>query len=935
MSNTKLQNSARRRRREEISLGNSRYGLDFVDLKKADDNYKLFLHFISSAPEAVGREAVPKSGISDMLIFPGTEKTPVTEFVKIADMTKGKWERRIDRVIDKAVNFDGKLKIDIGDSIELADRSFTIEFWAKRNFSEKNQVIIGQGSAEPNKCLRIGFKDEKKFGFGFFGNDLDAVITQEDKNWHHWACVYDSAPKRQTVYRDGEKIAEGLATTNYKGYGNFCIGAGVSEDAPDDIRYWNQAQSKIINSSFLGQMFEGELADIRVWSKDRSDSQVKAHMHTGLRGNEENLLAYWPASVNKSILKDNTVNGHDGTLSVASSAKELEKPITPPGYEARYKAGEKENGVELYKKGDVLTLTIPKDQPAIKKDISLYTIELANIVGLDRFFSKALFHTDDEISIDPAQVSVLKKKEQKSPEVDYLTKDYKSFRQVISDRISAIAPEWKERRTPGVGMAIIEILAYAGDYLSYFQDAVAMEAYYRTARSRVSLSRHLRLIDYFMHEGCNARVWVHMKTAKVTFDLAPRTPLLTKSKGAPLLLSPDHMQDAINSGALVFETMHHAKLYKKHNQISFYTWGGNEPMISKGAVSATLKGEYPDIGVGDILIFKEAKDPDTGRTEDANPSLRHAVRIRETKISEDPPGSAGSAKITEIRWLQADALPFDLYLTKISNGKEINDISVALGNIVLADHGMTAPEQTLSVKEKKDLRRIYTKVANPTYATEYDQVKAKKVAAGEIIRQNPETALPSIILTEKYTKEKWLPRTDLFNSDRFARHMVVEIENDRSAYIRFGDGKYGKAPATGTEFTLLSRVGNGVSGNIGRETLSHIKTGESGIVEITNPISAFGGTAPENAEHARLLGPSAFESQMRCVTIEDYAKKAMTHPEVQKANVRVKWTGSENAIYIELERIDGKIVDSEFRTRIRNFMEEFRVMGTRIKVGGA
>ena len=35
------------------------------------------------------------------------------------------------------------------------------------------------------------------------------------------------------------------------------------------------------------------------------------------------------------------------------------------------------------------------------------------------------------------------------------------------------------------------------------------EAYLDTARRRISVRRHVRLVDYPMHEGCNARAWVH------------------------------------------------------------------------------------------------------------------------------------------------------------------------------------------------------------------------------------------------------------------------------------------------------------------------------------------------------------------------------------------------------------------------------------------
>ena len=47
--------------------------------------------------------------------------------------------------------------------------------------------------------------------------------------------------------------------------------------------------------------------------------------------------------------------------------------------------------------------------------------------------------------------------------------------------------------------------------MSYFQDAVATEAYLGTARRRASVRRHARMLDYPMHEGVNARVWVAVR----------------------------------------------------------------------------------------------------------------------------------------------------------------------------------------------------------------------------------------------------------------------------------------------------------------------------------------------------------------------------------------------------------------------------------------
>ena len=57
-------------------------------------------------------------------------------------------------------------------------------------------------------------------------------------------------------------------------------------------------------------------------------------------------------------------------------------------------------------------------------------------------------------------------------------------------------PDWRERHVPDLGITLVELLAYVGDYLSYYQDAVATEAYLDTARQRISVRRHARLVDY-------------------------------------------------------------------------------------------------------------------------------------------------------------------------------------------------------------------------------------------------------------------------------------------------------------------------------------------------------------------------------------------------------------------------------------------------------
>src|SRR5262249_31255607 len=62
------------------------------------------------------------------------------------------------------------------------------------------------------------------------------------------------------------------------------------------------------------------------------------------------------------------------------------------------------------------------------------------------------------------------------PPIDYLAKDYASFRRLMLDRMAVTMPGWTERNAADLGMALVEVLAYAADHLSYYQDAVATEA---------------------------------------------------------------------------------------------------------------------------------------------------------------------------------------------------------------------------------------------------------------------------------------------------------------------------------------------------------------------------------------------------------------------------------------------------------------------------
>lgn len=602
-------------------------------------------------------------------------------------------------------------------------------------------------------------------------------------------------------------------------------------------------------------------------------------------------------------------------------------------------------------------------------DFSPYTLRLvagetddAPPPGYDRLLSSVVFSfkVNCESDFDCRPQRACDTEELDEAEIDYLAKDYESFRQLLLDRMSLLAPGWAERNPADAGIALVEALAYVADYLSYEQDAVATEAYLETARRRVSIRRHARLVDYFMHDGCNARAWVHFHV-DAGLQLRKGTQLLTPVPGLGHVIRRNtrDYDDAIASGAEVFETMHAATLRRAHNRMSFYTWGARECCLPKGATRATLLGAYPDLAAGDVLVLVEALGPETGDARDADPARRHAVRLVGADRTADPlggrfatPPTDDPVPVTEIEWAADDALPFALCVSARTEAGYTEGVSVALGNVVLADHGLsvegellgTVPEPRLYLPAESQGDRCGETVraaVPPRFRPSLHQAPVTQAApfdpgasAAQAMTWRASDALPEVTLTSVLggNVSSWKPQRDLLRSDALQTEFVVEVESDGTATIRFGDDEFGLRPASGASFAAGYRVGNGVRGNLGADSLAHVVTFEDGIGSLTNPLPAAGGVDPESLEHVRQSAPAAFRRQERAVSMDDYAEVAARYGGVQRAQASLRWTGSWRTVFLTADRLGGRAVDDPFRAAVKRFLEGYRMAGQDVEV---
>ncbi|MHC4084376.1 MAG: putative baseplate assembly protein [Planctomycetota bacterium] len=566
----------------------------------------------------------------------------------------------------------------------------------------------------------------------------------------------------------------------------------------------------------------------------------------------------------------------------------------------------------------------------------------------------------------------------KEPLIDYLAKDYASFRQALLDLIPSIIPDWQERHEADLGIALVELFAYVGDQLSYYQDAVANEAYLETARQRESIRRHARLIDYTMHDGANAQTFIQLQLTTGTTGTLPAGTSVLSCIQTPLEsnIMPPHgpvisnivRTQALSATDVVFETVEEAAFDSMLNEIKIHTWGNRLCCVPKGVTTLELVGDLP-LEPGNFLLFEEVKGPETGLSADADPKHRQVVRLVEVKkpedlLQNDPDTGSPPLKLTQVTWHREDALEFPLCIsTKLEDGTLVEDVSVARGNVVLADHGQTIKEWH-PADPNTDPSAPGIKLGNTAYRFNLDKVSVtfsklyqvegcenaetandeENPSVSELMTIHPRQAKAAVFL-EIHEEEpadnrrKWCVVPHLLDSKPFDRSFIVETKNNGRAMIRFGDDQFGMEPSEGSHLKITYRIGNGTVGNVGAETLVHVlepailPLNWPNIAGVRNPLPAVGGVDPESLDQVKLLAPKAFHTeQFRAVTEEDYARATEKHPEVDKAVATFRWTGSWHTVFITIDPLGHTEVTPDLEAQVRSHITRYKLAGYDIEI---
>jgi hypothetical protein len=722
---------------------------------------------------------------------------------------------------------------------------------------------------------------------------------------------------------------------------------------------------------------------------------------------------------------------------------------------------------------DGTDLVVEVDQPG---DFSTYTLTVES-PWLDPQFKQVRFSFKASCpsDLDCRRDVECPEEPGKSPLIDYLAKDYASFRQALLDLIPTLVPDWTERHEADLGVALVELLAYVGDQLSYYQDAVANEAYLETARQRVSVRRHARLIDYPMHDGVSSRAFVHVD-ADEPGVIPAGTPALTRiterlGASVPGAVIPAEMKDqAVAASNAVFETRDATYVHPRLSEIWLYAWGNEQCCRPRGATSidlyhrhlgnlsayfsaghfldagalagklrdhadpvslaiheqlppatkalltayadgdpvpddlltalaaglnailpderfyqkdrfagiyltdlveaqikrepqgeervrlnrslleAAYAGEIlrsPQLGAGDYLLFEEVVGPETGVAADADPAHRQIVRLTQVQPKRDP---LTGQELTSVAWAAADKLAFPLCLSAMTD-RDVDayepHVSLARGNLILADHGRTvsgerhAGPETVPHRSQQRAHRFLLDHGPLSFRVPSPSDGESLVPAVRVLETDPRQAVPQVTRLQVVGGTPgvtWQALNHLLDSDAFDRHVAVETDNRGRAMIRFGEDDYGRAPPRGFKIELDYRVGVGTTGNVGAEALAHLidlGTGDEwpGISAVRNPLPAWGGVDPESIDEVKRLAPAAFHAeQKRAVTEADYAAAAEKHPEVSKAVATFRWTGSWHTVFVTVDPVGRTDLPLPLQKRIRDWVVRFTQAGYDLEI---
>ncbi|MEA3051425.1 MAG: hypothetical protein QOG72_328 [Sphingomonadales bacterium] len=482
------------------------------------------------------------------------------------------------------------------------------------------------------------------------------------------------------------------------------------------------------------------------------------------------------------------------------------------------------------------------------------------------------------------------------PPIDYLAKDYSSFRRALLDFSALRYPGWVERSEADFGIMFAEVLSAMGDDLSYLQDRVAAEAMLETATQRRALTSLARLVDYEPRPATSATTWLQL-TVSTAGAVAPGLQILAAA--------PDGGQIPFEVGTGLADTVARPVSNLWNHGILPYWFDDEEQCLAEGSTSLWVDGDGFGFQEGQAILIQ------TDLPGDSQRRLVHLVAVAGIVGFEAIDPLFGNAPITRIQWRTDEALDRAIDLTRTTIG----------GNIVRATQGARVSETFAIGAAPPSAPGAILAIArrgpngdekSPNWVHRYPLGRDPLAWLAPADRESAPT--PEIVLAQIFPAARtWAFTPSLLQAESTDLAVTVDpvawravgftaagapthydLDGDAGSTLRFGDGIFGAAPADEDLFTAAYRVGVGAAGNVAEDTIVRVDRSAPGLVTAArNPFAVTDGADAETRDQIVRRAPQAFRArQFRAVRPEDYQAEAERLSWVQKAGTSFRWTGS-------------------------------------------
>lgn len=457
----------------------------------------------------------------------------------------------------------------------------------------------------------------------------------------------------------------------------------------------------------------------------------------------------------------------------------------------------------------------------------------------------------------------------------YTSRDYSEILSEVVARIAKITPEWTDWNQSDIGIAILQLFSGIAEMLAYTQDMYANQLTLPTSTQRAAMINLTKSLSYTMANSTPASV--DLLFSRIPYSIATDPTVLTSNVIAQYTRT-FHLVDAS---------------YTVGDTVLLNNGINSEYVIieAKAGTSVTIQG---------VTRFNYAvNDTVTKLTKNKNVTIPDNLKcstsgdtIFETNTSAaNYTIYAGSTYPNQTVVLSFSSIVCTITVTNafdysVGDSLYLKSSLFANNTVLLTvtdvlDRTLTVSSLPIWIQAGDIIGRLVPAAQGTTRSENLASSTGLASQTRELAYSPAVAPSVSVTVNEGTGVLTWTRVNSFYDSDSNDRYYTLDIQATDKALITFGDGVNGKIPNVGSTIVTNYVQGGGVSGNIGRNTISKVSDsimdagGGTVTISVTNPNSATGGANKEDLDVARTRAPALYASVYRAVSPSDYNALAL------------------------------------------------------------